>query len=318
MNALLCQSLDTGQLTMADVEIPKPGPEEVLVRVSYCGVNFPDTLITRGKYQFQPELPFAPGQEVYGEVMDVGEGVNHVHPGEMVLASMTWGGFAEFAIAQGSNTYRMPPRARPESAAALLETYATAFHALQDRAMIKPGETVVVLGASGGTGTAAIQLARVFGCRVIAVASTEAKRQFALENGADEVLGLDKLKENLKQLGGCDIIFDPVGGEVAEQVFRAIKPGGRHLVVGFASGSVPSIPWNLPLLKSASIVGVFWGSFWRNQPEHNRRNVIQLLNWLEEGKIDVKITKVYPLNEGAQALEALRRREVQGKVILKV
>ncbi|RED92455.1 NADPH:quinone reductase-like Zn-dependent oxidoreductase [Marinoscillum furvescens DSM 4134] len=318
MNALLCQSVDTRQLALSEVDVPTPGPDEVLIRVKFCGVNFPDTLITRGKYQFQPELPFAPGQEVYGEVISTGAQVDHVHPEEMVLASMTWGGFAEFAIAKGVNTYRMPPGARPESAAALLETYATAYHALQDRAEIKPGETLVVLGASGGTGTAAVQLGRVLGCKVIAVASTEAKRQFALENGADDALGYDNLKAQLKAMGGCDVIFDPIGGVSSEQAFRAIKPGGRHLIIGFASGNVPAIPWNLPLLKSASIVGVFWGSFWRNQPDDNRRNVLQLLNWLEAGRIDVKVSHVMPLKDGEKALEAIEKREVQGKLVLSV
>lgn len=320
MKAILCKSFGSpDQLVYEEVAVPKVGDDEVLIRVRYCGVNFPDTLIVQGKYQFSPDFPFVPGGEVSGTVEQTGKQVRHVKQGDQVLAAMGWGGFAEYAVAKGTNTYLVPPEVPLEAVASLLETYATTIYALKDRALLKPGETLVVLGAGGGTGTAAVQLGHLFGARVVAVASTAAKRQFAMDNGARDALdpGSD-LKERLKALGGADVIFDPVGGPLSEIAFRSLRPGGRHLVVGFASGEIPNIPLNLPLLKSAAIVGVFWGHFWRNQPEDNRRNVNMLLKWLAQDKITPKITKTYPLNEGALALQDLIDRKVKGKVQLEV
>lgn len=306
-------------LTFTETDFPRFAQDEVLIKTAFCGVNFPDLLIAQGKYQFRPDLPFSPGQEVSGEVVAVGTWVDHVQVGDRVMASMGWGGFTELAVAKGSNTYLIPPEVSLKDASAILESYATALYALKDRAMMKPGETLLVLGASGGTGTAAVQLGRVFGSKVIAVASTEEKRVFCLQNGAHEVVSPgEELKEQIKELGGADVIFDPVGGAQSEAVFRTLKPGGRHLVVGFASGEVPSIPFNLPLLKSASIVGVFWGAFWRNAPEDNRRNVLMLLRWFAEGKLSVNVTKTYPLADAKKALEDLMNRRVSGKIVLEV
>lgn len=319
MKAILCQSFTHGQLTYADVTVPEPAADEVLIKVHYCGVNFPDTLIIKGKYQFKPALPFSPGQEVSGIVEQIGDSIKHVKVGDRVLASMTWGGMAEYAVAKPQNIYKLPVELGMQSAACMLETYATAFHALKDRAGLKAGEHLVVLGAAGGTGTAAVQLGRLFGAKVTAVASTEEKRKFAMSKGASEALSpeVDDIKSRLKAAGGTNVIFDPVGGELAETTFRTLNPGGRHLVVGFASGQIPSIPFNLPLLKSAAIVGVFWGGFWRNFPKENRRNVALLLKWFSEKKLDVGITKTYSLSEAARAINDLTSREVIGKIVLK-
>lgn len=316
MKGIICKAFDQ---TLGFGELPKPviAPDEVLIKVHYVGVNFPDTLIVKGKYQFKPEFPFSPGQEISGVVEEIGESVQHVKPGDQVLASMTWGGMAELVKAKAQNVYLLPGGIELNEAACLLETYATVFYALKDRGDLKSGERLLVLGASGGTGTAAVQLGKLFGAEVLAVASSEQKRQFALERGADHVFGYENLKENLKKSGGVDVIFDPVGGDISEQVFRAINPDGRHLIVGFASGKMPQIPMNLPLLKSAAIVGVFWGSFWRNQPFENRKNVALLLKWFSDSKLKVGITKTYPLKQGAQAIDDLANRRAVGKIVLK-
>ncbi|MEP4532012.1 MAG: NADPH:quinone oxidoreductase family protein [Cyclobacteriaceae bacterium] len=321
MKAIVCKSFGSIlNLQFSDMDKPIPAKDEVLIKVDYCGVNFPDTLIVEGKYQFQPEFPFAPGGEVTGEVVGMGVDVSDLKQGDMVLAAMGWGGFAEYAVAKASNAFAIPHGVDHKEAAALLETYATAIYGLHNRANLQKAETLCVLGAAGGTGTAAVQLGKLLGARVIACVSSEEKARFAKANGADEVIDYtkDDLKSSLKDLGGCDVVFDPVGGENAEKAFRGLKPNGRHLVVGFASGNIPKLPWNLPLLKSASIVGVFWGHFWRNNAAENRKNVAQLLQWLAEGKIKPNITQEYKLEAGAQALLCIAERRVKGKIVLEV
>lgn len=319
MRAVLCTAFGPpDEVTLGKVAVPTVGDDEVLIRVAYCGVNFPDVLIVQGKYQFRPEFPFSPGGEVSGVVVEAGKQVHHVQSGDYVLAAMGWGGFAEYAVAQGSNTYLLPSSVSKREASALLETYATALYGLKDRALLKTGETLVVMGAAGGTGTAAIQLSKLFGAKVIAVVSTEEKRAFARANGAGEAFSPEEAKASIKAMGGADVIFDPVGGTLTEDLFRTLNPGGRHLVVGFASGEVPSLPLNLPLLKSASVVGVFWGHFWRNECEANRRNVHLLLKWLAAEKIKPHITKTYDLKNASHALMDLMERKVRGKIILEV
>lgn len=319
MKAVLCTSYNEKiELEYGHSKEPEMASDEVLVKVAYAGVNFPDTLIVQGKYQFKPELPFSPGQEVSGQVIAVGSEVTHVSLGDLVVASMTWGGFAEYAVAKGINTYHLPDKLALKDGAAILETYGTAMHALRDRATIQPGETLVVLGASGGTGTAAIQLGRAMGCKVIAIASTVEKRAFVKANGAHEVLAPDGFKTAVKELGGADVVFDPVGGTSSEAAFRTLNFGGRHLVVGFAAGVIPAIPLSLPLLKSAAIVGVFWGGFWRAFPEKNRKNIQQVLSWFQEGKLSVKITESYSLEQAQQALLQLVNRKAHGKMVLHV
>ena len=316
--AILCNSNEgLSSLSLETVSSPQVKADEVRIAVRYAGVNFPDTLIIQGKYQFQPEYPFSPGQEVSGEVLEVGDDVTHVKEGDQVLASMTWGGYAEETVAHKDNTYLLPAVVGFETGAALLETYGTAIHALKDRGNLKPGETLVVLGATGGTGSAAIQLGKVFGAKIVAVCSTSEKRNIALTNGAHVAIGYDDLKNQLKQFT-VDVIFDPVGGDASEQAFRALRPNGRHLVVGFASGKIPAIPFNLPLLKSASIVGVFWGSFWRTSPLTNRSNINMVLKWLSQGKITVPIAQTIEMKDAAKALELLMSRKAVGKTVLKV
>lgn len=321
MKALVCHEFGTvDSLRLEKVELPSFATDEILVKVNFCGVNFPDTLIVEGKYQFRPELPFVPGGEVSGVVEQVGNEVRDLKPGDLVIAAMGWGGFGEYAVAKAQNTFRIKPEGNLKEGAVLLETYGTAIHALKDRANLLEGETMVVLGAAGGTGTAAVQLGKVFGATVIAVAGSDEKLSFARQAGADHIINYQKedLKDSLKRLGGADVVFDPVGGEASEAAFRALKPGGRHLVVGFASGKIPHLPWNLPLLKSASIVGVFWGHFWRNQPVDNRRNIHQLIQWLDQKDIRPMITKEFDLSEGVEGLKMIRDRKAIGKIVLKV
>ena len=320
MKALVCQEYGhINNLRSEEIEIPSISADEVLIKVSYCGVNFPDTLIVEGKYQFKPVLPFVPGGEVSGVVEQVGESVRDIRSGDMVIAAMGWGGFAEYAIAKAQNTFRVSAYEDLKKGSVLLETYGTAIHALKDRALLQQGETLAVLGAAGGTGTAAVQLGKAMGISVIAVAGGKEKLEFARQAGADHLIDYTSgdLKEELKKLGGADVIFDPVGGEASEAAFRALRPGGRHLVVGFASGRIPQLPWNLPLLKSASIVGVFWGHYWRNQPEKNRQNIQELLQWLDQKEITPTITKELDLNQGVEALKMIKERKVKGKVVLK-
>ncbi|MFY0601818.1 MAG: NADPH:quinone oxidoreductase family protein [Cyclobacteriaceae bacterium] len=321
MKAIICNSFgNIDNLKFGEIPTPSICDDEVLIKVSYCGVNFPDTLIVQGKYQFQPDFPFAPGGEVSGTVAALGSKVKNLRIGDEVLAAMGWGGFAEYAVAKHTNTFKIPEGVEQKEASALLETYATAMYALKDRALLQEGETLAVLGGAGGTGTAAIQIANQLEVRTIAVVSTDEKATFCIENGASHAINYHSvdLKAELKSLGGADVIFDPVGGTNSELAFRSLKANGRHLVVGFASGKIPSLPWNLPLLKSASIVGVFWGHFWRNHPNENASNVHLLLDWLKQGKIKPSITKTLFLENGVEALQDIANRKVKGKIVLKV
>jgi NADPH:quinone reductase len=324
MKAILVESLEGPEkLVYKDHTIDKPGKGRVLIEVKYAGVNFPDTLITRGKYQFQPFLPFSPGGEVAGIIKELGEGVTDFKIGDRVVSGTTWGGFAEEALGFDFNTHPIPDEVSFKDAASVLMTHGTVIHALRDRAKLESGETLVVLGVSGGVGTAAIQIGKIMGAHVIACASTQDKIAFCKKVGADEAFqySVENLKDGIKNLTngkGADVIFDAVGGAYSEQSFRAIAPRGRHLVVGFASGMVPSIPLNLPLLKSASIVGVFWGSFFRNFPKENKENVAELMKWLQDDKLRPAIDTIYPLKDGAKALIKLENRDVTGKLLINV
>ena len=304
-------------------EVPDPvvGPGKVLIDVHFAGVNFPDILISKGLYQFKPDLPFFPGGEVSGTVAAVGDGVNEVQVGDQVIAAHPFGAFAEKMLVDGMNAIKLPSGIPMEKAAALLETYATGIHAFKDRALLQPGERVAVLGAAGGTGIAAVQIAKAMGAeKVVAAASTAEKLALAEKNGATHLVNYEQedLKEVLKSIGGVDVIFDPVGGTQSEKAFRSIRPGGRHLVIGFTSGQIPALPWNLPLLKQASVVGVFWGGFWRVSPQGNRDNVFQLLEWLREGTIDPQIEEILPLERAVEALKRIESRQVKGKMVLRV
>jgi len=322
MKAVLCTQFGGPEiLEVADIESPVAGPGEVVIAVRAAGLNFFDTLIIQNKYQFKPDLPFSPGAEIAGEVKSLGDGVEGLQVGDRVMAYSVWGGVrAEIAISQDA-VIAMPDGLDFVTAAGLIVTYGTSLHALQDRADMQPGETLAVLGASGGVGQAAVEIGKAMGARVIACASSDDKLEFCRTLGADETLNYtnEDLKTRLKELTdgkGVDVIYDPVGADLAEPALRAIGWKGRFLVVGFAGGGIPKIPLNLALLKGCQIVGVFWGDHLVREPDRHRANMAQLLDWVVEGKIKPHIHKVYPLEETADALMAIARREVRGKVIV--
>ncbi len=322
MKAVLCKQHGLPEtLVVEEVPSPVPGPKQVLIRVQACGVNFPDTLIIQNLYQFKPALPFSPGGEVAGVVAAVGEGVKHLQPGIPVLAFTGWGGFAEEVLADARQVVPLPPGLDAKIAAAFMMTYGTSYHALKDRAQLQPGETLLVLGAAGGVGLAAIELGKKMGARVIAAASSAEKLDVCRQHGADECINYtsEDLKARVKELtagNGADVIYDPVGGEHAEPALRSIAWKGRYLVVGFAAGDIPKIPLNLPLLKGCAILGVFWGDFAAREPQANMANGMQLFQWLMAGELRPHVSASYPLADAALALRALMERRVTGKVVL--
>jgi len=324
MKAIICNAFGAPEeLRFADCPSPGVGAGQVRIRVHAAGVNFPDTLIIQGKYQFRPPFPFSPGAEVAGTVDAVGEGVAHVKPGDRVLGTGIFGGYAEEMVVDASACFPIPDTMPFETAAGFLLTYGTSHHALKQRATLQPGETVLVLGAAGGVGLAAVELAKAMGARVIAAASTDEKLALTREYGADGLINYtaQDLREAVKALTGgkgVDVIYDPVGGDLAEPAFRSIGWGGRYLVVGFAGGDIPSLPLNLPLLKGAAIVGVFWGQFTRLEPEVHQANVAELLAWAAEGRLKPHISEVFPLARAAEALRVVMERKAKGKVVLKV
>ena len=324
MRAILVTQLGgPDKLILGDASTPIINDNQVLIEVHYAGINFPDTLIIQGKYQFQPELPFSPGGEISGIVKKVGANVKHLKEGDRVISGCGWGGYAESVASFGSNTIRLPDELPLREGAILLQTYATTYHALIDRGNVQDGEIMLVLGAAGGTGTAAVQLGKAFGLKVIAVASTDEKRQFGLNQGADWVLDpndpefRNKIQE-ITQKKGLDVIYDPVGGPMSETCFRSMGFGGRHLVVGFAQGEIPRLPWNLPLLKSASIVGVFWGGFFREFPDKNAMNIKELFTLWTKGLIKPIVHEELTLKEAPKGLEQLLNKNVIGKLVVNV
>jgi NADPH2:quinone reductase len=322
MKAVLCKQWGPPEtLGVDDVPSREPGVGEVKIRVRAAGVNFPDVLIVQKKYQVQPALPFIPGAEVAGEVLAVGEGVKHLKVGQPVVSFCGIGGFAEEVVAPAGVTMPMMPGLGYEEAAAFTLTYATSWHALVDRAQLQPGETVLVLGAAGGVGLAAVEIAKAVGARVIAAASSPAKLDVCRQHGADATIDYERedLRERIKALcdgKGPNVIYDPVGGKFAEPALRSIGWRGRYLVVGFANGEIPALPWNLLLLKGASLVGVFWGDFAKREPQNNWNGMMQLQTWLESGKINPLVSRTYSLAETAQALVDLRERRATGKLVV--
>ena len=323
MRALLCVEHGPPEaLELHDVPSPTPGPGQVLVEVEACGVNFPDTLIIQDLYQYKPDLPFAPGSDIAGVVKAVGDGVAHVGVGDEVLAMINWGGFAEEALAPATQVFPKPADMDFETAAAFLMVYSTSFHALKDRARLKEGETLLVLGAAGGVGLTAVELGKLMGARVIAAASTTQKLNLCREYGADEVINYveEDLKARVKEItggSGADVVYDPVGASYSEQALRATAWKGRYLVVGFAAGEIPSIPLNLVLLKGCQIVGVFWGRFATTEFERNMGNTMQLVQWYREGKLRPHIDRVYTLDEAPEALRDMMERRVKGKIVIR-
>src|SRR5437588_3500301 len=322
MKAVLCQTYGPPEnLVIADVEPLKPGKGQVVLSVKACGVNFPDVLIIQGKYQFKPAFPFSPGSEVSGTVKAVGEGVEGVNVGDHVIAFTGWGGFAEEVEVDARKLISIPDRIDFSTAAAFTLVYGTAHHALKDRAQLRSGETLLVLGAAGGVGLAAVEIGNVMGARVIAAASTDEKLAVCKQHGANEVINYatGDLRVRVKELTGgegVDVVYDPVGGNYSEAALRSIAWGGRHLVIGFTAGEIPRIPLNLPLLKSCSIVGVFWGSFMEREARHYQENIQELLSWFTQGKLKPHISATYPLEHAAQALNDVMNRKVKGKVVL--
>ncbi|WP_297338062.1 NADPH:quinone oxidoreductase family protein [Algoriphagus sp.] len=322
MKAISCEKFGMPEsLKFQEVTEPSLGPNQVLVEVEACGVNFPDTLIIQGKYQFKPDLPFSPGGEVAGKIIGIGEKAKNFQIGDAVLALCGWGGFAEKLAVDTDRIFPLPKGIPAEIAATTLYTYGTSFHALKDRAQLIPGEIVLVLGAAGGVGLAAVELGKLMGANVIAAASSEEKLELCREKGADFTINYEKedLKSRIKELTngkGADVIFDPVGGHYSESAFRGIAWRGRYLTVGFANGEIPKIPLNLPLLKGASIMGVFWGQFSKLEPGKNTENVSQLMQWIMEGKIKQHIGKRYQLEEAPEALRAIMDRKMLGKGVV--
>jgi NADPH2:quinone reductase len=322
MHAWLCETTDGPEaLVWKETPTPEPGEGEVRIAVKAASLNFPDILITQGKYQFKPPLPFVPGAEYAGIVDKVGPGVGHLQRGMPVAAIAGTGGFGTFACAKASQVLPLPPGFKLEDAAAFAFTYGTSHHALIDRGALQPGETVLVLGAAGGVGTAAIQIAKAAGARVIAAASTDEKCETCRALGADATINYsrEKLREALAALTGGkgpDLVYDPIGGDLAEQAFRSIAWRGRYLVIGFAAGGIPALPFNLPLLKGAAIVGVFWGDFVKREPSHSARALAQLSQWYAEGKVKPVIDELLPISELPHAYRRMASREVRGKLVM--
>ena len=322
MKAVLCKQFGPPEsLVVEDVESPLPAPGEVVVSVKAASVNFPDVLIIQNKYQLKPPLPFSPGSELAGTVKLVGDGVTAFKPGDRVLAVTGYGAFREEASVEASRLVCLPASMDFPTAAAFMLTYGTSDHALTDRGALQPGETLLVLGASGGVGIAAIEIGKVCGARVIACASSDAKLSICRAHGADETINYatEDLRERIKELTngkGPDVIYDPVGGPYTEPAFRSIAWRGRLLVVGFAAGDIPKIPLNLALLKGASIVGVFWGDFSRREPARFAARAAQLTRWFEEGKLRPHVSETMPLARVADALNKMAARQVSGKLVL--
>jgi NADPH2:quinone reductase len=304
-------------------EIPTPTPKagEVLIEIKAASLNFPDLLIVQNKYQMKPALPFVPGSEYAGIVQAVGEGVKHLQVGQAVACLSGTGGFGTHTLAPAALCMPLPPGFPMVDAAAFIMIYATSYHALIDRAALKAGETVLVLGAAGGVGTSAIQIAKAAGARVIAAASTDEKCALCKSIGADETINYSKenLRDALKALTGGkgpDVIYDPVGGDFAEPAFRSIAWRGRYLVVGFAAGPIPALPFNLALLKGASIVGVFWGDFAKREPQANAAMMMELAQWYGQGKIKPVIDRTMPMSELKAAFAHMGSRGVMGKLVM--
>jgi NADPH:quinone reductase len=324
MKAALCKSF-TGpeDIVIEEIADPAPGPDEVVVRVRAAALNFLDTLITRGKYQFKPELPFSPAAEIAGVVESVGVGVTGLERGERVCGYISWGGAREKVAVPAKLMIPIPDGVGDAAAAGISVTYGTAMHGLKDRGGLAAGETVAVLGASGGAGLAAVEIAKLLGARVIAVASSAEKLAICREHGADDLLNYTTtdLKTGLRELTGgkgVDVVYDCVGGEYSEAALRAIAWGGRLLVIGFATGTIPKIPLNLFLLKNASAVGVFWGEMIMREPVQHRANMMEVLDWVAQGRLKPHVHATYPLARIGEAISALDKRQVTGKLIVEI
>jgi NADPH2:quinone reductase len=328
VKALLSRTVGAPEtLEIGVVPDPVPGPGEIRIRVEACGINFPDVLIVQDLYQFKPARPFSPGAEVAGVVDAVGEGVAAFRPGDRVLGGSGWGGLAELVVISAARCFLIPDAMPAEHAAAFLMTYGTSHHALKDRARLQAGETLLVLGAAGGVGLAAVELGKAMGARVIGAVSSQAKAAVARQRGADATIvypagSIDRgaarsLTTEIKTVAGgeVNVVYDGVGGAYAEPALRSIAWDGRYLVVGFPAG-IPSIPLNLALLKGCSIVGVFWGSFVDRYPDQHRRNVAEIFELYKLGKLRPLVSARYPFARGGEAIAHLASRNAVGKVVV--
>ena len=322
MFAWLCENpIGEQALRWAELPTPEPAAGQVRIAIHAASLNFPDLLTVQNKYQIKPPLPFVPGSEFSGTVEAVGDGVRHLKLGDRVATIGVSGGFATHACVDAAMVMPLPPGFELDDAAAFAFTYGTSHHALIDRAALRSGETVLVLGAAGGVGSAAVQIAKAAGARVIAAASSEAKCNFCRELGADVTIdtGRENLREALKAATegkGPDVVYDPVGGELAEAAFRSIAWRGRYLVIGFAAGPIPALPWNLPLLKGASVVGVFWGDFVRREPKAFRQGMAELFAWYAKGAVKPAIDARLPMSALHEAYARMGSRQVRGKLLL--
>jgi len=322
MKAIVCKEFGLPEkLEFSELPDPTLSPNQVLIAVEACGVNFPDVLIIQNKYQFKPELPFAPGGEVAGKILAIGDQVQGYQVGQNVLALCGWGGFAEKVAVDVDRVFPLPPGLSAEVAATTLYTYGTSYYALKDRANLQPGETLLVLGAAGGVGLAAVELGKLMGAKVIAAASSEEKLALCRQKGAELTINYETedLKTRIKDLTdgkGVDVVYDPVGGKFTESALRGMAWKGRYLIVGFADGEIPQIPMNLPLLKGCSIMGVFWGQFSKVEAKASFQNIRQLVAWIQEGKIKQHIGRTYSLEEAPEALRAILDRKMLGKGVV--
>jgi NADPH2:quinone reductase len=330
MKAALCTHYGPPEeMVVQDVPSPSPRKGQVVVTVKACGVNFPDVLMIQDKYQFKPALPFSPGGEIAGIVKEAGEGVTAFKPGDRVIVSIGSGGFAEEAVADAARCVPMPGNLDFDVASSFFVTYGTSYYALKDRAHIKPGESLVVLGAAGGVGLSAVELGHAMGARVIAAASSQEKVDLAKKHGADDgfvyptgALSRDQqkaLSEDIKRLtggNGADVLYDPVGGDYAEPALRAMNWEGRYLVIGFAAGDIPRVPLNLTLLKGCDIVGVFWGASMARDPKMGLANLTEITKWIAEGKLKPHVSERIPLARAGEAIRLLMDRKAQGKVVV--
>ncbi len=324
MKAVLCTRFCTpDELELADIAVPEPGPGEALVRVKAAALNFFDTLIIAGKYQQKPPFPFSPASEFAGVVEKTGDGATDVAPGDRVMGVLGWGAAREYITIPARQLVKIPATLDFEHAAGLCVTYGTSLYALRERAELQPGETLAVLGASGGVGLAAVELGNLLGARVIACASSDEKLAFAREHGADETVNYanENLRDAFRRLGGehgIDVVYDPVGGAYAEPAVRSLAWLGRYLVVGFSAGDIPKIPLNLVLLRGCDIRGVFWGSWGKREPQALRTSLTDIARWAADGKLSLYLHATYPLAEIATAMKAMTDRKVMGKIVLRV
>jgi NADPH:quinone reductase len=323
MKAVLCTHFGTiDDLVLSDIPEPTPAPGEAVVRIKAAALNFFDTLIIAGKYQQKPPFPFSPVAEFAGIVERVGDGVTDIAPGDRVMSFMGWGAAREYVAVPARQLVKLPEQLDFEHAAGLCVTYGTSLYALRERAQLKAGETLAVLGATGGAGLASVELGKLMGARVIACASSDAKLSFARDHGADDTVNYatEDLRNALKRLGGehgIDVVYDPVGGPYAEPAVRSLAWQGRYLVVGFTAGEIPKLPLNLVLLKSCDIRGVFWGPWGKREPQALRALLTDVAQWAAEGKLTAHVHAVYPLAEIATAMKAIADRKVMGKVVLR-